>query len=93
MDISDSDISDNWLSPNRESWATSESELVIHRRNISGCIGLVSMPGIRKPEVTEDGSPGIDDPDGAVQEYGTREHHRKQDGFLKNGTEKHNTHT
>ena len=47
----------------------------------------------RKQKVKEDGSPGIDDPDGAIQEYGTREHHRKQDGFLKNGTEKHNTHT
>ena len=52
-----------------------------------------STPGIRKPEVTEDGSPGIDDPDGAIQEYGTREHRRKQDSFLENRTEKHNTHT
>ena len=68
-------------------------EIGHRKRNISVHISYVSISDAHRPKVTEDGSPGIDDPDGAVQEYGTREHHRKQDGFLKNGTEKHNTHT
>ena len=86
-------LTDNKLSPNRELWTTSDSKSVTYKRNVSDLVGYVLIPAAHKPNVTEDGSPGIDDPDGAIQEYGTREHHRKQDGFLKNGTEKHNTHT
>ena len=54
---------------------------------------LCLVPAAHKPNVTEDGSPGIDDPDGAIQEYGIQEHHRKQDSFLENRVEKRNTHT
>ena len=49
---------------------------------------LCFSTAVRKPNATEDGSPGINDPDGAIQEYGIREYRRKQDSFLKNGTEK-----
>ena len=52
----------------------------------------VLVPAARKPNVTEGGSPGIDDPDGAIQKYGIQEHHRKQGSFLENRAEKRNTH-
>ena len=86
-------LSDIKLSPNRELRAISDSESVTHKRDISVHFGYVSISNARKPKVTEDGSPGINDPDGAIQEYGIQEHRRKQDSFLENRAEKRNTHT
>ena len=56
-------------------------------------LAIFSISDARKLEGVEDGSPGINDPDGAIQENGTRERRRKQDCFLENRTEEHSTHT
>ena len=67
-------FSGNKLSPNRELWV----EIAIQGRNISGCIGLVLVPYARKPEVTEDRSPGINDLDDTLP--GIRESRKLQEG-------------